>query len=112
VNHCVTSVALQCVHALLAGGACLDIEDNLGRIVRQRLVERRLFISADQVDTARRDIAKARLDFVRTRALQVCIGLQSFDLVALQMCEILQFACYPVAPLVQFFTSGGRLQRQ
>lgn len=55
-----------------------------------------------EIAKARHDIAKTRLDFVRQRALQVCIGLQSLDLPAFQTCEILQFACGPIASLVQF----------
>jgi hypothetical protein len=54
------------------------------------------------VEVARRDIAKTRIDFVRDRALQVCIGLQSLRLDALQLCEILQFACGAIAPLIPF----------
>jgi ankyrin repeat protein len=59
-------------------------------------------IDADQVEQARRDIAKTRLDFVRHRAMQVCVGLQSLRLDALQMCEILQHSCGPVAHLIAF----------
>jgi ankyrin repeat protein len=57
---------------------------------------------ADRVENARRDIAKTRLDFVRQRATQVCIGLQSLDLDALRMCEIMQHACGPLAQLIAF----------
>lgn len=93
---------LMFVHALLAGGASIDIEDSLGKTARQRLIECGLSVNADHVEQARRAIAKMRLDFVRYRALQVCIGLRSLDLDALQMCEILQFACGPLAPLIGF----------
>jgi hypothetical protein len=47
-------------------------------------------------------IARTRLDFVRQRALQVCVGLQSLRLDALQMCEILQRSCGHVARLIPF----------
>jgi ankyrin repeat protein len=59
-------------------------------------------IDADRVEAARRDIAKTRLDFVRHRALEVCIGLQPLRLDALQLCEILQHACGPLARLIAF----------
>jgi ankyrin repeat protein len=59
-------------------------------------------IDAEQVEMTRRDIAKARLDFVRIRAMQVCIGLQSLRLDALQLCEILQLSFSPVAHLIAF----------
>jgi ankyrin repeat protein len=57
---------------------------------------------ADRVETARREIAKERLGFVRKRAMQVRIGLQSLSLDALQMCEILQHSCGPLANLIAF----------
>jgi hypothetical protein len=63
---------------------------------------RGMIIDRDQAEVARRDIAKARIDFVRYRALEVCIGLQSLRLDALQLCEILQFACGAIAPLIPF----------
>jgi ankyrin repeat protein len=59
-------------------------------------------IDADQVETARREIARERLAFVRGRAMEICIGLQSLRLDALQMCEILQHSCGPLAPLIAF----------
>ncbi|MCA0328160.1 MAG: hypothetical protein LCH89_21565, partial [Proteobacteria bacterium] len=43
-----------------------------------------------------------RLRVVRRRAFDVCVGLQSLRINALQMCEILVHACGPVAPLVAF----------
>jgi hypothetical protein len=66
------------------------------------LADRQLIIDAEQVETARREIAKVRLDFVRNRAMEVCIGLQSLRLDALQVCEILQLACGPLARLIAF----------
>jgi hypothetical protein len=39
---------------------------------------------------------------VRQRALQVCVGLQSLGLDALQMCEIAQHSCGHVAHLIAF----------
>jgi ankyrin repeat protein len=55
-----------------------------------------------EFDVARRDIVVARLGFVRQRAFQICIGLQSLAINALQVCEILVHACGPVAPLIAF----------
>jgi ankyrin repeat protein len=81
------------MYALVAAGADLDTADYRGETARQLLAHKRQTILTDKIDTARRDIASARLDFVRYRALQACIGLQSLRLDALQMCEILQFAC-------------------
>jgi ankyrin repeat protein len=92
------------VNVMLAAGADLDAADQNGNTIRQLFADHRLTFDHDDVriETARREIAKARLDFVRHRAWQVCIGLQSRELDALQMCEILVHACGPVAPLIPF----------
>jgi ankyrin repeat protein len=90
------------VHAMLAAGADLDVADFDGETPRRWLAESGLTVDPDRVEAARREIARARLDFVRHRALQVCIGLQSLELDALQMCEILVHACGPLAPLISF----------
>jgi ankyrin repeat protein len=90
------------VPALLAAGADLDAADDDGNTAREELDRDGVSVDADSVAAARRDIARARVDFVRDRALQVCIGLQSLELDALQMCEILLFACGRVAQAVPF----------
>jgi ankyrin repeat protein len=97
-------VAFAGMHALLAAGADLNASNDAGETGRQLMASRGWAIEPDLVEQARRDIAKARLGFVRCRALQVCIGLQSLELDALQTCEILQFACLGdrVAPLIPF----------
>jgi hypothetical protein len=97
-----TRTRVAAVHSLLAAGADLDVADDAGETARQVLARRGWTIDPDQVEVARRDIAKARIDLVRYRALEMCIGLQSLELDALQMCEILQFACGRVAPLIPF----------
>jgi ankyrin repeat protein len=95
------------VNLMLAAGADLDAVDRYGETAR--LVFARILVTfadddaqAKQVEAARREIGKVRLDFVRHRAWQVCIGLQSRGLDALQMCEILLHSCGPVAPLIVF----------
>jgi ankyrin repeat protein len=90
------------VRPLLANPADLDVADDDGNTARQLLARRGVSINPNQVKAARRGIARARIDFVRERALEVCIGLQSLELDALQMCEILLFACGRVAPLIPF----------
>jgi ankyrin repeat protein len=94
--------AMPIFHTLIAGGAEIDIADMDGVIPRQLMAAHGVVIDEAEVDIARRRIAKERIDFVRSRALQVCIGLQSLRLDALQMCEILQHSCGPVAPLIPF----------
>jgi ankyrin repeat protein len=90
------------VHAMLAGGADLDTADANGNTTRQWLAACGETVDAEQVEAMRRDIAKTRLDFVRNRAMQVCIGLQPLQLDALQLCEILPLACGPLARVIAF----------
>jgi hypothetical protein len=92
------------VIAMVAAGADLDAEDENGETPRQFLTERGddVFIDPLQVEAARREIAKVRIDFVRRRAMEVCIGLQSLQLDALQLCEILPLACGRLARLIAF----------
>lgn len=97
------------VHALVAANADLDAEDQDGDTARQKLDRHDLIVDADRVDAATRDIAKAQLDLVRHRALQVCIALQSRDLDALQMCEILLHACSGRVALQIPFRSWWRI---
>jgi ankyrin repeat protein len=91
---------------VLAAGADLDTKNRDGCTLREHLVEYYFDFDFDfdwgKVEKSRRDIAEVRLDFVRHRAFQVCIGLQPLGLDALQMCEILVNACGPVAPLIEF----------
>jgi ankyrin repeat protein len=93
------STTMDNVHALIAAG--VDIDDPA---VRSGLILTRIrsSVDPDEVDAARQRIARERLDFVRNRALQICVGLGSRDLDALQMCEILQHGTGPVAPLIAF----------
>jgi ankyrin repeat protein len=93
---------MSLVHALLAAGADLDAADKTGETPRLSLAERQLIIDPEQIETARGEIAKLRLDFVRNRAMEVCIGLQSLRLDSVQLCEILQHACGPLARVIAF----------
>jgi hypothetical protein len=82
------SVLLLC--ALVAAGGDLgqpNKEDETSRMIATR--DNVALPTADEIAAARRRIAKARLDLVRERAFQICVGLQSFRLDALQLCEIL-----------------------
>jgi ankyrin repeat protein len=88
---------------LLAAGADFDQRDSEGRTTRQIATENYCALpSTNEVASARRRIAAARLDFVRHRALEVCIGLQPLNLDALQLCEVLMFSCGPLARCVAF----------
>jgi ankyrin repeat protein len=117
--HCVADY--QCAILLLAAGADAHARTAFGSTAFEMFAAGggdvrvfHAFLSAsahhiskyntwlDGIEIARRDISKTRLDFVRQRALQVCVGLQSLNLPALLACEILLFACGPVAPVVAF----------
>jgi ankyrin repeat protein len=100
--HHIGAGATWTVNALVAGGADLDATDRDGATAHHVLAARRLTVDPNGVEVARRDIALTRLDFVRHRALQVCVGLQSRGLDALQTCEILRHACGPVGRVVPF----------
>lgn len=97
---------------LVAAGADFDAKDEDG--VTPRQIARSRFdlcltlsvVTDDELDAARRRIDCTRLDLVRKRAFQVCLGLQQLRLDALQMCEVLVHACIWCR-----FTSGGRLQQ-
>jgi ankyrin repeat protein len=95
---------IAAAHSFLAAGADLDAADNRGETARRTSARLDWTVDPDQVEAARRDIAKKRIDLVRHRARQVCIGLQSLRIDALQLCEILQFACLGgrVAQLIPF----------
>lgn len=96
------SLVMSVVHSLLACDASLDSRNDDGETARERLSKRGFCVDANQIEAERRRIAKMRIDFVRTRALQVCIGLQSLHIDALQMCEIVRVACGPLASMVPF----------
>lgn len=89
--------------ACLAFGADMDEVDNFGRTTRDFVVRSGWRLPTDaEIDAARRRIARVRLDLVRQRAFQVCIGLQSLNLDALCMCEILMQSCGSFVSLIDF----------
>jgi ankyrin repeat protein len=58
--------------------------------------------TADEIDAARHRIAKTRLDLVRQRAFQICLGLAITRLNALQLCEILMHSFGALGSLIAF----------
>jgi hypothetical protein len=105
--------AARCEHpsalsALVAAGGDLDQRDNYGET--PRMIATRLEFSlptADEIEAARHRIAKTRLDLVRERAFQICVGLQSFRLSALQLCEILMHSFGTLGSLILFHQWWG-----
>jgi ankyrin repeat protein len=96
------SEAVELIYVLHAVGASIDVPNQTGDTVRQLLAERKVTIRPRKLESTLRAMVRLRLDFVRKRALQICIALQSLRLDALQMCEILVHACGAVAPVIRF----------
>jgi hypothetical protein len=89
--------------ACLAAGGNIDESDKYGNTPRSFLLRGEYRLpSADEIDAARRRIAKTRLDLVRHRALEICIGLQPFNLDVLRLCEIMMNSFGALGSLVAF----------
>jgi ankyrin repeat protein len=87
----------------VAAGGDLDQLDNDGYAPRGIAIDCGVELpSADETAAARQRIAKTRLDLVRHRATEICIGLQQLDLNALQLCEILMHAFGAIGSLIAF----------
>jgi ankyrin repeat protein len=114
--HACIAKDLQCVLLLLVAGADVHVRDHvdksaftwaagfdelLSHLIAAGAID---VLTTESIEHARRRIARFRLDLVRPRAIQVCLGLHSLQLDALQMCEILIRACGPFAHTVDFHT--------
>jgi ankyrin repeat protein len=93
--------ALLC--ALVAAGGDLDQPNKKGETPRMIATRNNVDLpTAAEIDAARRRIAKARLDLVRERSFQICLGLQPLDINALQLCEILMHSFGALGSLIAF----------
>jgi hypothetical protein len=90
------------IRAFVACGADLDKPSRRGRTAREILTKKNLILKPNSLKTTHRHLAQCRLDLVRYRALAVCVALHSLRIDALQMCEILQYACGPIACTIPF----------
>jgi hypothetical protein len=89
--------------ALVAAGGNLDQPDINDETPRMIAIRKNVALpTADEIDAARHRIAKTRLDLVRERAFQICVGLQSFRLDALQLCEILMHSFGAIGSVIAF----------
>jgi ankyrin repeat protein len=86
--------------ALLAFGANLD-EPVYGDVTPRQQLKTSL-PTTEEIALARRRVRSVQLTFVRQRAFEVCVALQSIGLDALCLCEILVHSCGQVAPVVPF----------
>jgi ankyrin repeat protein len=89
--------------ALVAAGGDLEQPSSNGKTPRMIADRENLSLpTVDEIDAARRRIAKTRLDLVRERAFQICLGLQPLDVDALQLCEILMHSFGALGSLIAF----------
>jgi ankyrin repeat protein len=96
--HCADALT-----AFLAAGGDVDQRDSKGDTPRMIAMRDSFQLpSAGDIEAARQRIAKTRLDLVRHRALQICIGLQPLYLNALQMCEITMHSFGALGALIAF----------
>jgi hypothetical protein len=89
--------------ALVAAGGDLDQLDYKSESPRMIAARRRVSLpTADEIDVVRKRIARTRLDFVRHRAAEICIGLHQLNLDALQLCEIMVQSFGAIGSLIAF----------
>jgi ankyrin repeat protein len=89
--------------AFVAAGGDLDQPDNDGDTPRMLAIHYLCPLpTAAEIDGARQRIAKTRLDFVRNRAVEICIGLQPLGIDALQLCEIMMRSFGALGSLIAF----------
>lgn len=95
----------ECAHLLLAAGYTLR-DDDLSRVWHTfRQPWEAAVRDEARIAAARPSIKKQRVDFVRWRAMEICVGLHSLRINALQLCEIVQHTCAPFSqPLNSFHT--------
>jgi HAMP domain-containing protein len=93
----------RALSALVAAGGNLDQCDNKGETPRMIAAQRNVALpTADEIDAARQRISKTRLDLVRERAFQICLGLHPLDINALQLCEIMMRSFGALGSLILF----------
>jgi ankyrin repeat protein len=89
--------------AVVAAGGDLDRPDNYGETSRTIVARKNVQLpTTNEVDAARREIAKTRLDLVRHRAFQICLGLHPLGIDVLQLCEVLMHSFGALSSLILF----------
>lgn len=92
-----------CLILAVGGVGDLDLQCNSGSTPRSIAVSHGAVLpTAAEIDTGRQRIARTQLSFVRQRAFEICVGLQSLRLSALQLCEILIHSCGRLGSLIAF----------
>jgi ankyrin repeat protein len=96
--------SLECAYLLLATGYTMT-ENDLKHLWEPHRPQWEIAVRDEaRIAAAKASIKKQRVDFIRWRAMEVCVGLQSMQINALQLCEILERACAPFGRLVPFHT--------
>jgi ankyrin repeat protein len=89
--------------AAVAAGGDLDQPDSKGETPRMIATRKNVALpTADEINAARHRIAKTRLDLVRERAFQICLGLHPLNVNALQLCEIMMHSFGALGSLIVF----------
>jgi ankyrin repeat protein len=87
--------------ALVAVGGDLDRPSNKGETPRMISIRERVALpTPGEIETARQRIAKSRLDLVRERAFQICVGLHPLNINALELCEIMMHSFGALGSLI------------
>ncbi len=96
---------VECAHLLLAAGYELR-DDDLDRVWHAFRPQWEAAVRDEaRIAAAKASIKKQHVDSVRWRAMEICVGLQSLRINALQLCEILEQACAPLSqPMIPFHT--------
>lgn len=90
---------VECAHLLLAGGYLLG-DDDLNRVWHAFRPQWEVAVRDEaRIAAAQASIKRQRVDLFRWRAAEICVGLQSLRINALQLCEILDHSCAPFARL-------------
>lgn len=98
-----TPLTAAALCTLLAAGGDLEQPNKSGETPRMLISFQNRNVPTDaEIADARQRIAKSRLDLVRHRALDVCIGMQPLNLDALQLCEIMMLSCGVFGGLIAF----------
>lgn len=88
---------------LVAAGGDLNQPDNNGNTPRDIAIRNNVTLPTDdEIQTARKTISRQRLNFVRRRAFQICVALQSLRIDALRLCEILKHSCGAIGSIIAF----------
>lgn len=100
-SDCQFDVPLM-MHGLIACSEETKGQNASSEIIRKLLKDEGLEYNSACLEYWWDCFKKTRLNSVRYRAMEICTSLQSLRLPALQMCEILQYSCGRLSPIIPF----------